>query len=92
MIVIPPVELTIPDDIVYTNVPPDVIPPEHVEDETRYQMFAPISNQLTQSNTNIRVEIKPQQRWNTVMLFNVQADTVRATLHNGLDADRNTPL
>ncbi len=83
MIIVPMVELSIPDDVIYTNVPADVIPPEFPEDETRYQMFAPISNGLTQSNTNIIVEIKPTSEWDTIMLFNVSADTITATVLGG---------
>jgi hypothetical protein len=83
MIVIPPVLLAIPDDIVSTNVPPDAVTPDNPEDELRYQMFAPISNGLTASATNIVVEIHPTERWNAVMLFNVAADQLIASIVNG---------
>lgn len=83
MIVIPPVPLAIPDDIIYTNVGADLVPPATPEEEMRYQMFAPLSNQLTTRQINIVVEIKPTQSWNTIMLFNVGADFVEAEILNG---------
>lgn len=83
MIIIPPITLTIPDDIVSTNVPADTVPPAAPEDEMRYQMFLPVSSQLTTSLTNILVQIKPRQRWDTLMLFNVGADQMSASLLNG---------
>ncbi|AFL75410.1 hypothetical protein [Thiocystis violascens] len=83
MIVIPPVPLTIPDDIVSTNVPQGIVPQDDPADEMCYQMFAPISNALTVSGSGITVEIKPTARWNALMLFNVGADTLTATILNG---------
>lgn len=83
MIIISPVELAIPEDIVGTNVPADAVPPASPEDELRYQMFLPVSNQVTTSQANILVEIKPTQRWDTLMLFNVGADRMVATIKNG---------